>query len=274
MVEKLKDAIYGLAVGDALGVPFEFEERGTFNCKKMVGNGMHKQPVGTWSDDTSMTLATCDSYKKIGYIDCDDIRKQFEKWLFDAKYTPFGKVFDCGYTCSEAIYNKCGFDDVMSNGNGSLMRILPLAFIPDISDHMIEEVSAITHAHDISKEACVIYVRLAQGLIKGMGLSELIKSVVKNDSVFNRLIVMGSIPEDQIKSTGYVVDTLEAAIWCIMHTNSYKDCVLKAVNLGGDTDTIAAIAGGLAGILYGYENIPAGWISSLQVKNIIDHCLF
>lgn len=274
MVDKLKDAIYGLAVGDALGVPFEFEERGTFYCKNMVGNGTHKQPVGTWSDDTSMTLATCDSYKKIGYIDCDDIRKQFEKWLFDAKYTPFGKVFDCGYTCSEAIYNKCGFDDVMSNGNGSLMRILPLAFIPDISDHMIEEVSAITHAHDISKEACVIYVRLAQGLIKGMELSELIKSVVKNDSVFNRLIVMGSIPEDQIKSTGYVVDTLEAAIWCIMHTNSYKDCVLKAVNLGGDTDTIAAVAGGLAGILYGYENIPAGWISSLQAKNIIDHCLF
>lgn len=274
MVDKLKDAIYGLAVGDALGVPFELEERGTFYCKNMVGNGTHKQPIGTWSDDTSMTLATCDSYKKIGYIDCDDIRKQFEKWLFDAKYTPFGKVFDCGYTCSEAIYNKCGSDDIMSNGNGSLMRILPLAFIPDISDQMIEEVSAITHAHDISKEACVIYVRLAQGLIKGMGLSELIKSVVKNDSVFNRLIVMGSISVDQIKSTGYVVDTLEAAIWCIMHTNSYKDCVLKAVNLGGDTDTIAAIAGGLAGILYGYENIPAGWISSLQAKNIIDHCLF
>ena len=274
MVDKLKDAIYGLAVGDALGVPFEFEERGTFYCKNMVGNGTHKQPVGTWSDDTSMTLATCDSYKKIGYIDCDDIRKQFEKWLFDAKYTPFGKVFDCGYTCSEAIYNKCGFDDIMSNGNGSLMRILPLAFIPDISDHMIEEVSAITHAHDISKEACVIYVRIAQGLIKGMELSELIKSVVKNDSVFARLIVIGSIPEDQIKSTGYVVDTLESAIWCIMHTNSYKDCVLKAVNLGGDTDTIAAIAGGLAGILYGYENIPAGWISSLQAKNIIDNCLF
>ena len=149
-----------------------------------------------------------------------------------------------------------------------------MAFIPDISDHMIEEVSAITHAHDISKEACVIYVRIAQGLIKGMELSELIKSIVKNDSVFNRLIVMGSIPEDQIKSTGYVVDTMEAAIWCIMHTNSYKDCVLKAVNLGGDTDTIAAIAGGLAGILYGYENIPAGWISSLQAKNIIDNCLF
>lgn len=130
MVDKLKDAIYGLAVGDALGVPFEFEERGTFYCKNMVGNGTHKQPVGTWSDDTSMTLATCDSYKKIGFI-------------------------DCGYTCSEAIYNKCGFDDIMSNGNGSLMRILPLAFIPDISDHMIEEVSAITHAYKQLQGLCV-----------------------------------------------------------------------------------------------------------------------
>ena len=85
---------------------------------------------------------------------------------------------------------------------------------------------------------------------------------------------INSIQENQIKSTGYIVDTLEAAIWCILHTDNYKDCVLKAVNLGGDTDTIAAVAGGLAGIIYGYNNITMEWINNLQAKNIIDSCLF
>ena len=274
MENKLKDAIYGLAIGDALGVPFEFKERGTYHCSDMIGNGTHNQPIGTWSDDTSMTIATCSSIKKTGFVNCNDIRKQFEKWLFNVKYTPFGKVFDCGFTCSEAIYNKEGFNDIMSNGNGSLMRILPLAFIPDISDEQIKDVSAITHAHDISKEACVIYVRIAQGLIKGIKLSEIIPKLVDNESIYKRLIIMDSILEDEIKSTGYVVDTLEASIWCILHTDNYKDCVLKAVNLGGDTDTIAAITGGLAGIIYGYSNIPEKWVDNLQSKNIIDDCLF
>lgn len=273
-MHKLKDAIYGLVVGDALGVPFEFKERGTFHCSDMIGNGTHKQPIGTWSDDTSMSLATCDSIKNIKCVDCDDIRKRFEKWLFNEQYTPFGKVFDCGFTCSEAIYNKKGFDDIKSNGNGSLMRILPLAFIPNISDNEIKSVSAITHAHNISKEACVIYVRIAQGLIKGMKLSKIIPKLVDNESIYKRLIMMDSILEDEIKSTGYVVDTLEASIWCILHTDNYKDCVLKAVNLGGDTDTIAAVAGGLAGIIYGYEDIPIKWINNLQRKDIIDSCLF
>ena len=274
MNKKLKDAIYGLAVGDALGVPFEFKERLTFYCNDMIGNGTHKQPIGTWSDDTSMTLATCDSIKNFGSINCDDIRGRFEKWLFNNQYTPFGKVFDCGFTCSEAIYNKEGSNDIMSNGNGSLMRILPLAFIPGISDEQIKDVSAITHAHDISKEGCLIYMRIAQGLINGNNLSKLIDKIVYENSIYKRLRYINSIQENQIKSTGYIVDTLEAAIWCILHTDNYKDCVLKAVNLGGDTDTIAAVAGGLAGIIYGYNNIPMEWINNLQAKNIIDSCLF
>ena len=162
----------------------------------------------------------------------------------------------------------------MSNGNGSLMRILPLAFIPDISDEQIKDVSAITHAHDISKEGCFIYVRIAQGLIKEDDLSKLIDKIVDENSIYKRLRYINSIQEDQIKSTGYIVDTLEAAIWCIANTENYKDCVLQAVNLGDDTDTVAAVAGGLAGIIYGYNNIPMEWINNLQAKNIIDNCLF
>lgn len=157
---KLKDAIYGLAIGDALGVPYEFLKRGEFECTDMIGNGTHNQPEGTWTDDTSMTLATCMSIKNKKHIDVEDIRKEFEEWMFNNKYTPFDEVFDWGTTCSNAIYDKKGCDDEWSNGNGSLMRIIPLAFVNDITDEEIENVSAITHAHSISKEGCVYYVTI------------------------------------------------------------------------------------------------------------------
>ena len=117
-------AIIGLAIGDALGVPYEFQERHAFHCVDMIGYGTHDQPAGTWSDDTSMTIATCKSIKDIGHIDCEDIRKKFEDWYFNAAFTPFGEVFDCGNTCSGAICDKHGYTGINSNGNGSLMRIL------------------------------------------------------------------------------------------------------------------------------------------------------
>ena len=137
MAKRLRDAVYGLAVGDAVGVPYEFTRRGSFQCAGMTGHGTHDQPAGTWSDDTSMTLATCASIKNMGKIDCEDIRRQFEAWFYEKKYTPFGEVFDYGITCSQAIENKKGEEDERSNGNGSLMRILPLAFVPNITDEQI-----------------------------------------------------------------------------------------------------------------------------------------
>lgn len=274
MKERLKDAIYGLAVGDALGVPYEFSNRGEFVCEDMIGYGTHNQPKGTWSDDTSMTLATCMSIKNKGKVDIKDIRKEFEEWMFRNKYTPFGKVFDCGNTCSNAIYDKKGCDDEWSNGNGSLMRIIPLAFVENISDEEIENVSAITHAHKISKEACVYYVRIAIDLLNGIELKTSIQNNIPEGSIYDSLLWMEDYSEDEIVSSGYVVDSFEAAIWCLMKTNTYRDCVIKAVNLGRDTDTIAAIAGGLAGILYGYDAIPKEWIDSLQQKEMIEECLF
>ena len=168
MGERLREAVYGLAIGDAVGVPYEFKQRGSFQCAGMIGYGTHHQPAGTWSDDTSMTLATCASIKNMGKIDCEDIRRQFEAWFYEKKYTPFGEVFDYGITCSQAIENKKGEEDERSNGNGSLMRILPLAFVPDVTDEQIAEVSAITHAHKISKESCIIYVRIAQEMFAGV----------------------------------------------------------------------------------------------------------
>lgn len=270
MVYKLKDAIYGLAVGDALGVPFEFKERNSFECTDMVGYGTHNQPEGTWSDDTSMTLATCMSIKNFGVINVDNIRKEFENWLFNNKYTPFNEVFDCGNTCYCAIQDKCGQTDEWSNGNGSLMRIIPLAFVKDISDEVIREVSAITHAHEISKDICVKYVRIAMDLLNGIELRESIKNRISKEFLISLLNSDGS----DIVSGGYVVDSFKASLWCLLNTNSYKNCVLKAVNLGSDTDTTAAIAGGLSGIIYGYDSIPKDWINKLQRKDIIEECLF
>lgn len=269
---RLRDAVYGLAVADAVGVPAEFKKRGSFLITDMVGYGMYNQPAGTWSDDTSMTLATCNAIREYKCLDIGAIRKAFECWLFQGAFTPDGVVFDCGGTTSTAIYHGHGCFDQESNGNGSLMRIIPLAFL-DVTDEEIQDVSAITHGHEISKRACVIYVRLAQKLLSGDSIMAAVQNL-DEQSPFDRLSTIERLTEIEIRSSGYVVDTLEAALWCLVKTTNYKDCILKAVNLGYDTDTVAAVAGGLAGIIYGFEGIPGEWIETLRAKELIEQCLF
>ena len=238
---RLRDAIYGLAVSDALGVPYEFKPRGTFTCEGMVGHGTHNQPAGTWSDDTSMTLATCDSIRELGRDDTGDIRHRFERWLRGGEYTPDGVVFDCGITVSSAINAGRGLAGESDNGNGSLMRIAPLAFT-DATDDEVRAVSAITHAHDMSCSLCVDYVHILRELAGGAPASD----------------VAGEWRDRPAPgSSGFVRHTYDAALWCLANTGSYRDCVLAAVNLGDDTDTTAAVAGALAGTLYGYDAIPA-----------------
>lgn len=271
-MSNLKSAIYGLAVGDALGVPFEFMHRGTFVCNGMTGNGTHNQKAGTWSDDTSMTLATCKSIKENKSISIKDITTKFSDWLNKGEYTPDGIVFDCGITTSNAINDGVGASDIFSNGNGSLMRILPLAFT-DCGNEEINSVSAITHAHEISQEGCRIYVKIARSLLSGHKLFNVIKSLDTSE-VYGRIKDLDSISEADISSSGYVVDTLEASLWCILNTDNYKDAVIKAVNLGDDTDTVGAVTGGLAGIIYGYSSIPSEWVDILRGKETIEDCLF
>ena len=284
---KVYDGIMGLVVGDALGVPFEFKERDTFKCTDMIGYGTHCQPVGTWSDDSSMTIATMKSLARKGEIDLADIMKNFYKWLFHGLFTPYGNVFDVGCTTSRAIKKylytpgidpkKCGGDGEMDNGNGSLMRILPLAFI-DCTIEDVFNVSALTHAHYISQIACGIYFNIAKYLIKGEAKNEAVEAAMEKymcaDALdkFDRLDFIEELSRDEIRSTGYVVDTLEAALWCFLTTESYKDCVLTAVNLGDDTDTVAAVAGGLAGIYYGIggeTGIPEEWVETIAKKEWI-----
>jgi ADP-ribosylglycohydrolase len=258
----LRDAVYGLATGDALGVPFEFQMRGTFQCTGMVGHGSHNQPAGTWSDDTSLTLATCDSIREQGRVDVTDMRHRFEHWLNDAAYTPDRYVFDCGFTTENAIEAGHGMKGERDNGNGSLMRIAPLAFC-DATDDDVRAVSSITHAHPTSTECCVEFVHLLRDAAAD---AEATLAALRE-----RLL---EVTASEVRSGGYVVDTFYAAKWCAATTDTYADCVVRAVNLGGDTDTTAAVAGALAGVLYGYEAIPADWLATLRRKDLIDACLF
>ncbi len=275
MGRTLKDAVYGLAVGDALGLPVQFEDRDSYApVEKMIGHGAFDMPEGSWSDDTSLTLAGCDSIRSSGGLDLADMRRRFEMWLNIGKYTPFGRAYDIGGTCYQAIHTGKGLTDEYSCGNGSLMRIMPLAFLSGITDEEIRQASAITHAHRRCMDGCVYYIRLAQGLLRGEELRDLIDRIIPADSEYARLRGIEKLTRDEIRSSGYVIYTLEAAVWCLLTTDNFRDCLIRAVNLGEDTDTVGAVAGGLAGIVYGYDAIPAAWIDALQAKEKIDECLF
>ena len=260
----LRDCVYGQAVGDALGVPFEFRSRGDFLCTGMVGHGTHDKPAGTWSDDTSMALATCDSIRERGCIDCADMRGRFVDWAQDGAYTVDG-LFDIGRTTAVALARGEGLSGERDNGNGSLMRIVPLAFT-QATDEEVRAVSAITHAHATSTESCVQAVHFARLLAAGRDAPEAAGEVWGRD--------MAAAARDDVRSSGYVLDTLQASVWCLLTTESYAQCVLAAVNLGSDTDTTAAVAGAFAGIVYGREGIPAEWLETLRGVDIIERCLF
>ncbi len=293
-VDQMKGAVYGVTIGDALGVPYEFLSRVDMAEKPatdMIGFGTHNQLAGTWSDDSSLTFCLMDSLCN-GY-DVNDMASKFSDWFHENLWTAYGYVFDIGYTTKNAIhqFNRgmkaelCGgmFED--SNGNGSLMRILPLAFYlkneADLSTRYqkIKDVSSITHAHFRSVFSCFIYVEYVLVLLQRKDKYEAYQAIqqpildfaAQNDfniteiGLFSR-ILKGDISkenEDQIDSTGYVLHSLEASLWCLLNSNSYSEAVLKAVNLGEDTDTTAAITGGLAGLYYGYADIPETWKSQL-----------
>jgi len=297
---KVLGSLFGLCIGDAIGVPFESCSRNRLNrnpVTAMVGYGVHNQPAGTWSDDSSLTFCLADSLCQ-GF-DLDDIAGKFCKWLYEGYWTPYGKTFGVGNTTRQAISRltkgvnpeEAGGKSEYSNGNGSLMRILPLAYYLENAEagkkfEIIHQVSSITHDHPRSQMACGIYIQLAINLLKG-DEPELAYQSMKATIVdfyrkgpycgevnnFARILQadISKLIEDEIKSSGYVVDTLEASLWCLLNNNSYAETVLNAVNLGGDTDTTGAVTGGLAGIYYGYKNIAKDWVGQIaRKKDIIE----
>lgn len=264
----------------------------------MVGHGQFDVPAGTWSDDSSLSLCLAESLCN-GY-DLNDIANNFIKWMFEGYWTPFNKAFDIGNTTYFAIMNLrngvsphlAGRDRERDNGNGSLMRILPLVpYILKMKEEekfrIIKEVSSLTHRHPRSILACIALCEFAIRYINFQSIENAYQAMqqiilqllkreifIEEEVPFKRLVDLSYkefkiIELKDIRSSGYVIDTLEASLWCIFNTTNYKDAVLKAVNLGHDTDTVGAITGGLAGIIYGYDTIPSEWIDILARKDDI-----
>jgi len=291
--EKVKSVLLGVAVGDALGVPVEFMNRDDIRrnpVTDMRGYGTYNLPPGTYSDDSSLTFCLAEALAD-GY-DLHAIARNFVKWKEENYWTARGMMFDIGIATAQAIGrlaagahpDEAGGTGEDSNGNGSLMRIAPLLFYirgmpAERRFEITREVSSLTHGHIRSVVACHYYLEYARLLFDGAGLFEAygtlqatVPEILESMGVhpvetalFSRLLHgnIHELPEDEIQSTGYVLHTLEASVWCLLTTGSYRDAVLKAVNLGLDTDTTGAVTGGLAGLYYGLDSIPAEWRQQL-----------
>jgi len=301
MENRVKAGIFGVCIGDALGVPVEFKKREDLKRFPVTGYLEYmswNQPKGTWSDDSSLTLCLAEELTK-GY-DLEKIGQSFVKWNKYGHWTAHGRLFDIGGTTRHSIARLIKGESAKfsgnifeeDNGNGSLMRILPLAFYLKDEENIeklyqtVKEVSAITHGHFRSVFACFIYVIFSIELIKGkkrkeayirmqkaaLEYSEIQGFNPKEIELYYRVLKndISAYPEEEIKSGGYVLHSLEASLWCFLNSETYAEAVLKAVNLGEDTDTTGAITGGLAGIYYGFENIPEEWVSELVRKGDIE----
>lgn len=308
----IHSALFGVAIGDALGVPVEFRSREYLKAipvTDMLAFGTHNQPIGTWSGDSSLTFCLAEMLTE--NYDLKNLANRFINWYEYGYWTASGEVFDIGIATSKAIYNLeqdinpiiAGGADESDNGNGSLMRILPLLFyIKDmpIEDRFkyVSEVSSLTHRHIRSIIGCFIYIEFARQLLRSsdkfeayIHTKDIVNKFLKNNPIcseneINNYHHILSYPTDnfeplplykysidKIASSGYVVHSLEAALWCIFKEDNFEDTILRTVNLANDTDTIAAIAGGLAGLLYGFEAIPTKWINRLVRKDdIYDLC--
>ena len=296
-----KDILLGVAVGDALGVPVEFESRGEIArnpVTDMRGYGTYHLPPGTFSDDSSLTFCLAEALTQ--EFDLSTVAQNFIAWRDENYWTPRGEVFDIGIATSAAIDrlikgalpDRAGGTDEKSNGNGSLMRILPLlsyVFDKPINERyeITRQVSSITHAHVRSVIGCFYYLEFARQLAFGISKQDIYENLQltvlpflqsmnidqAEITAYNRLLTrnIADLPEAELFSSGYVVHTLEASIWCLLTTDTYAEAVLKAVNLGDDSDTTGAVTGGLAGLAYGYENIPEAWVNTLaRREDILD----
>ena len=301
-----KDGVMGVVIGDALGCPVQFESReevAAHPVTGMRGNGTFHLPAGSWTDDSSLTLALLESIRRLDAIDLQDIMDNFVKWLDNGEFTPYGYAYDIGRGTMQGIRKykreknplQCGGGDEWNNGNGSLMRILPACLFcveKKLSDadavRTIHQIGSLTHAHSRSNIACGLYYfmakavleeegslrdRLQSGLNHGFSFYKREGADQENVAFYDRLrdlSVFAKTPDEAIRSSGYVVDALEAAVWSLINADAFDAVLLKAVNLGDDSDTVGAIAGGLAGLYYGYDAIPKDWLQAIQRREWIE----
>ena len=293
-VERYKGSLLGLATGDALGAPIEFLPPGSFpKLEDMIQGGTFNLEKGQWTDDTSMALCLAMSLiEKKGFDPADQMEK-FLKWYREGYMSSTGFCFDTGRTTSGAIRKfeetrkpYCGTNNPKQAGNGSIMRLaaVPLFYAktPEEAIEKSGESSKTTHGAETCIDACRYLGALIIGAVNGVDKEELLSerySPVKGyweKHPLNKLIneiASGSFKNKEppeIRGSGYVVKSLEAALWAFYNSKSFKDGCLLAVNLGDDADTTAAVYGQLAGAFYGKEGIPANWLENLTYRKEIE----
>ena len=293
------NGIMGFIIGDAMGVPLEFQKRELFKNSKVIDmiSSDRVGAKGVWSDDSSMVIATMKSIiDNKGKINYESIMDNFILWVSNKDFIATDKAFGIGRATFLALgnyYNKryekitdCGMKGFNYNGNGSLMRILPIAYYcyykklnDDEIYHLVKDISSLTHSHEISILGCFIYVLLVIELLSDEEKENAYSNIRKynyrkyfsleNIKYYDRLLNndISKLNVDSISSMGFIVDTLEAVIWCFINNNSYDKCVIEAINLGNDSDTIGALVGGLSGIYYG--NLPSKWLDSIIKKDYL-----
>lgn len=270
LIDRYKGCLLGLAVGDAIGTSVEFMPRGTFEpVIDMTGGGFFNLPVGYWTDDTSMALCLGQSLIDCQGFDPKDQLRKYLKWYEKGYMSSTGKCFDIGDTTRLALerFKKygnphCGSTDPKSSGNGGLMRLAPvvLAYY-DPSDTYVD-------AYEFARESSRTTHASSECLDCAHSLAEIISMALSGSMKISTSIMNKTI--DQIKGSGRASESLEAAHWCIWHTDNFKDAVLAAANLGDDADTTAAITGQIAGALYGVESIPKEWLDKLHKRDMIE----
>ena len=277
MTNRVYNSIIGFIVGDALGSPVEFIDKSKLPpyISDFIAYGQHNMPKGAWTDDSSLMLCLLETINENG-LDFQLLSEKMVKWLFYNYMTPTGKTFGVGratlYSIGKikrgASYLESGETRIQCNGNGSLMRILPLAFYLEDNDDkykFIETCSKITHAHPISYISCSIFIEYFHQLIKHndkliayKNMQDKISRIYKTEDLtpFDRILKQNIYeqPIESLSGLGYVVSTLEVVLYSFINSNNYMDCVNLAISFGNDTDTNSAITGSLAG--YFYEDVP------------------
>lgn len=282
--ERAIGSLLGLAVGDALGTTLEFSARDSRpRLTEMEGGGPFGLEPGQWTDDTSMALALAESLLVCDRLDQHDLMTRFVSWRDEGAYSSNGRCFDVGNTVRAALNRFkatgdpiAGSTDPMSAGNGSLMRLAPVAIrYWDDADKLRDAAarqSRTTHGAPEAVDACVAFAEMLADAIAGKPRSQVLRDRDDNWAGQIASILKGSWrgkARSEIKSSGYVAHSVEAAIWCVARTGSFAEAVLLAANLGGDADTVAAITGQLAGALYGYQTIPHRWLGQLTSQGMI-----
>jgi ADP-ribosyl-[dinitrogen reductase] hydrolase len=278
-LDRSQGSLVGLAVGDAVGTTLEFLPRGSFKpLTDMVGGGHFCLKKGYWTDDTSMALCLGYSLLECERFDAYDQMTRYCHWMDHGYMSSTGSCFDVGMTVASALrrFQKqdnpfSGASTKMSSGNGSIMRLapIPIFYQYDVDKviHYAGESSRTTHAAPLCIDACCYLAELLAGLIAGED-----KSLIFNVSYQPKTPAIAALKSgefifksyNELIGSGYVVESLEASLWCFYYHHSYDECVLAAANLGNDADTTAAITGQLAGAFYGYAGIKKAWCEALH----------